>query len=436
MNVTVIGTGYVGLIAGICFAEFGHDVVCLDTDNTKIEKLKNGICPIYEPGAEEIIRRNQKTNRLVFTTNVPAAIAHGEAVFITVGTPEMEDGNADLSYFYTAAEMIAQHMMQPVVVVDKSTVPVGTSKEIAAIISAALAKRGVSIPFDVVSNPEFLREGKAVSDFMNPDRIVIGADNEKAAAVMKRLYAAFERSNKPILVTTPETAEMIKYASNAFLATKISFINEIANLCEATGANVRHVAKAMGLDGRISPKFLHAGPGYGGSCFPKDTKALAKTGEKFGVPMQVVTSAIAANDTQKQRAAEKIIRNSAGISTLAVLGLAFKPETDDIREAPALAIIERLVKDTALTLRVYDPQAAENTKKELAHLPDGRVVFCDSTEECLQGAQAVAIVTEWLEFRGINFVEYAEIQKIFDLRNTLVKADILSMNKEYFGTGI
>ena len=304
MKITVIGTGYVGLIAGLGFAKWGNEVVCLDVIPEKIEKLQKGICPIYEPGAEVQLSDGLSSGRLRFTCDVKSAVEHGELIFIAVGTPEAADGSADLCYVYSAADEIADYMQSYKLVVDKSTVPVGTARALRQRIAERLKAMGKNIPFDVASNPEFLREGRAVGDFDNPDRIVLGVASERAEKLLRELYKVFSRSNKPVVVTTPETAEMIKYASNAFLATKITFINEIANLCEQVGANALEVAAAMGKDGRISPKFLHPGPGYGGSCFPKDTKALADTGKKFGAPMTVVESVVLANQRQKKLAAE------------------------------------------------------------------------------------------------------------------------------------
>ena len=336
MKITVIGTGYVGLIAGLGFAKWGNEVVCLDVIPEKIEKLQKGICPIYEPGAEVQLSDGLSSGRLRFTCDVKSAVEHGELIFIAVGTPEAADGSADLCYVYSAADEIADYMQSYKLVVDKSTVPVGTARALRQRIAERLKAMGKNTPFDVASNPEFLREGRAVGDFDNPDRIVLGVASERAEKLLRELYKVFSRSNKPVVVTTPETAEMIKYASNAFLATKITFINEIANLCEQVGANALEVAAAMGKDGRISPKFLHPGPGYGGSCFPKDTKALADTGKKFGAPMTVVESVVLANQRQKKLAAEKIMRRFPDGGVIALLGLSFKPETDDIRESPAV----------------------------------------------------------------------------------------------------
>ena len=435
MKITVIGTGYVGLVAGLGFADFGNDVICLDVDQRKIEMLQQGKCPIYEPGAEGLLERNIRMKRIRFTMDEKAAIEHGELIFIAVGTPEDEKGNADLRYVYDVAKKIGAYMNEYKVIVDKSTVPVGTSKEVAAIIKEELQKRGADIPFDVTSNPEFLREGKAIGDFMNPDRIVLGAETERAKEKLQRLYNVFTRSKKPIIVTTPETAEMIKYACNAFLATKITFINEIANLCDKVGADVFEVARAMGTDGRISPKFLHPGPGYGGSCFPKDTKALASTGVKYGSPLTIVESVISANDRQKELAAERVIERMPEGGTLAILGLAFKPETDDMREAPAITIIHRLLEKNKFTLRVYDPEAMETAKKVL---PADRLIWCESAKKAMQGADAVAVLTEWSEFRNLDEKELAQMipqGKIFDFRHVFEEKKIQKEGLEYIGVG-
>ncbi len=435
MNITVVGTGYVGLIAAICFTDFGHHVVGYDQNAAVAEKLQSGECHIYEPGAESYLERGLASGRLRFTASREEAVRGAEAVFMCVGTPETADGSADLSQLYAAAEAVAAVMDGPLVFVNKSTVPVGTGKKMLGVINGILAERGVSYTAAVVSNPEFLREGRAVNDFMNPDRIVIGAHEAEAAAKIKKLYSVFERSNKAILITNLETAEMIKCASNAFLATKITFINEIANLCEKTGANIRDVARGMGLDGRIGSKFLHAGPGYGGSCFPKDTKALLHVGNEYGVPLSIVGSVIEANQAQKRLAADKILATMPKGGTLAILGLAFKPETDDVRESPALEIIRLLAASGDLTLKAYDPEAMDNARAALKDIA-GRVEFCASAGECLSGCDGAAVVTEWLEFRNRELYESENIRYIYDLRNIFAPDDMRSMGKRYFGTGI
>lgn len=437
-KITVIGTGYVGLIAGLGFAKWGNEVVCLDVIPEKIQKLQQGICPIYEPGAEMQLSDGLASGRLRFTCDVKEAVEHGELIFIAVGTPEAPDGSADMKYVYSAVDEIADYMQSYKLVVDKSTVPVGTARALKERMAARLALLGKDIPFDVASNPEFLREGRAVGDFNNPDRIVLGVFSEEAETRLRTLYKVFSRSNKPIVVTTPETAEMIKYASNAFLATKITFINEIANLCEQVGANALEVAAAMGKDGRISPKFLHPGPGYGGSCFPKDTKALADTGVKYNAPLTVVESVIAANERQKQRAARKILDYYPDGATLAFLGLAFKPETDDIRESPAIAIAQALMESNRFTLRLYDPKAMENARAKLGGDRPG-IVWCASMVEAVQGANAVVIATEWSEFSTLDFVRLkTEMAQpvLFDLRNIYHKEEVTAFGFEYYGTGV
>lgn len=435
MKITVIGTGYVGLIVGLGLADFGNEVVCLDVIQDKIDNLKKGICPIYEPGAEKLLERNLKAERITFTTDAKQAIQFAEIIFIAVGTPEDENGDADLSYVYETAKEIGMYMDGFKVIVDKSTVPIGTSREVARIIKEELHKRKEEIEFAVTSNPEFLREGKAVGDFMNPDRIVIGVDNPHAEKKLRRLYHVFERSKKPLIVTTPETAEMIKYASNAFLATKITFINEIANLCDKVGANVIEVASAMGADGRISPKFLHPGPGYGGSCFPKDTKALARTGRKYDSPMTVVESVIEANEYQKRYAANKILDKMPHGGKIAVLGLAFKPETDDMREAPAITIINRLLETDVFQIKVYDPEAMDTAKMVL---PKDKLEWCKNTREAISGVEAIVVLTEWSEFRNIDSEYLAEVMphgRIFDMRHIFDKEEIQKAGLEYIGMG-
>lgn len=438
MKITVIGTGYVGLIAGLGFAKWGNEVVCLDVIEEKVRKLRQGICPIYEPGAEVQLADGLASGRLRFTCDAREAVEHGEAIFIAVGTPEAPDGSADLKYVYAAADEIADYMQSYKVVVDKSTVPVGTARELRERIARRLEAQGKNLPFDVASNPEFLREGRAVGDFGNPDRIVLGVTSKRAEELLRSIYKVFSRSNKPIIVTTPETAEMIKYASNAFLATKITFINEIANLCEQVGANALEVAMAMGKDGRISPKFLHAGPGYGGSCFPKDTKALADTGVKYNAPLTVVESVIRANQRQKKLAAQKVAARYPDGGVLAVLGLSFKPETDDIRESPAVEIVTELLSTGRFTLRLYDPKAMENARRVLGeNRPD--LVWCASTGEAVRGVDGIIIPTEWPEFSALDFESLKDVIRqpvLFDLRNVYRRDDVERTGFEYHGTGI
>lgn len=439
MKITVIGTGYVGLVAGLGFAKWGNSVVCLDVAEEKIEKLQKGICPIYEPGAASYLKDSLASGRLRFTTDAAEAIRHGTLIFIAVGTPEREDGSADLKYVEAAADEIADYMDDHKIVVDKSTVPVGTARALRERIRARLDRQGKrDLNISVASNPEFLREGKAIGDFNNPDRIVLGVRDEIAREKLMKLYNGFVRANKPIIVTTPETAEMIKYASNAFLATKITFINEIANLCEAVGADALQVAAAMGKDGRISPKFLHPGPGYGGSCFPKDTKALADTGAKYGARQTVVESVIRANEAQKSRAAQKVLERFPEGGTLAVLGLSFKPETDDIRESPAVEIARALLEQGSFTLRLYDPKAMDNARRALG-TDHPALVWCASPEEAIEGVDAVLLPTEWAEFNALDFEElgrHVRGKVFFDFRNVYQRGPVERAGFEYHGTGV
>lgn len=414
MRVVMVGTGYVGLVSGVCFADFGHDVICVDKDPAKIETLNAGGIPIFEPGLEALVAKNVRAKRLSFTTDLKAAMKEAEAVFIAVGTPSRRgDGYADLSYVYAASEEIAEYMEGFTVIVTKSTVPVGTGDEVEKI----MAKHHDAENFAVVSNPEFLREGAAITDFKRPDRVVVGTENLKAKEIMRAIYRPLYINETPILFTSRRTSELIKYAANSFLATKITFINEIADLCEAVGANVQEVAKGIGLDKRIGSKFLHAGPGYGGSCFPKDTLALARTAEEANVSLSIVSSVIDANEARKRRMAHKIIDALGGDltgKTIAVLGLAFKPNTDDMRDAPSLTIIPRL-QDKGAIIRAYDPEAMEEAK---ALLRD--VTYMEGPYSCLEGADALVIITEWDEFRALDLRRVkAALTKpdVIDLRN-------------------
>lgn len=439
MKITVIGTGYVGLVASLGFAKWGNEVVCLDVVEEKIQQLQRGICPIYEPSAVSYLRDGQESGRLRFTCDTKTAIQHGELIFISVGTPEAEDGSADLRYVYAAADDIATYMESDKIVVDKSTVPVGTAKNLQVRIRARLDSLGKqNLRVSMASNPEFLREGKAIGDFNNPDRIVLGVSDEYAKIRLSKLYNAFIRANKPIIITTPETAEMIKYASNAFLATKITFINEIANLCEQVGADAQQVAAAMGKDGRISPKFLHAGPGYGGSCFPKDTKALADIGTRCGARQSVVEAVIQANKNQKRLAAKKVIDRFPNGATLAVLGLSFKPETDDIRESPAIEIVNILLAHGGFDLRLYDPKAMPNAQRALG-VDSSHLSWCRSAGEAVKGVDAILLLTEWAEFNALDFAELKDHvrQKVFfDFRNVYKREALENTGFEYYGTGI
>ncbi|MDL2236886.1 UDP-glucose/GDP-mannose dehydrogenase family protein [Christensenellaceae bacterium OttesenSCG-928-K19] len=436
MRITVVGTGYVGLIAGLGFANFGNDVICLDVVPEKIEKLEQGICPIYEPGADEILERNLAAGRIRFTLDVKEAMEHGQLIFIAVGTPESPNGEADLTYVFEAARNVGRYMQEYKVVVDKSTVPVGTSEVVAGLIKEELQKRDVELEFDVASNPEFLREGKALQDFLYPDRIVLGVDSKKAEDLLIKSYSAFKRARKPFVITTPKTAEMIKYASNAFLAVKITFINEMAELCEKVGANALEVASAMGKDGRISPKFLHPGPGYGGSCFPKDTKAVSDTAKKYGARLSLVDSAIESNEYQKDRSAQKIIDNVPE-GEIGILGLAFKPETDDIRESPAIWIVKRLLECGKYTVRLYDPQAMKEFKALFNDVQG--ITWCEQAYDVCKDAQALAVVTDWDEFKNMDFDRIKSVMQgdvVFDFRNIYIPDELKEKGFRYFGTGV
>jgi len=432
MRIAMIGTGYVGLVSGACFSEFGVDVVCVDKDAGKIERLQRGEIPIYEPGLEDLVGRNVTAGRLSFSLDLAAAMRGADAVFIAVGTPSRRgDGHADLSYVYAAAREIAANLDHYTVVVTKSTVPVGTGREVARIIRAAAA----AAEFDVCSNPEFLREGSAIGDFMRPDRVVIGAETERARDVMRRLYRPLFLNETPIVMTALETAELTKYAANAFLATKITFINEIANLCEKVGADVHDVARGIGLDGRIGKKFLHPGPGYGGSCFPKDTLALARTAQQYGSPLAIVETVVESNDRRKKAMSDRIIAACGGSVaglTVAVLGVAFKPNTDDMRDAPALDIIPALQRAGA-TVRAFDPAAMGEAERLL---PD--VVWTDDAWAAIDGADGVAILTEWNEFRALNLMRMKRLLKqpvMVDLRNIYKPDEMADAGFRYTSIG-
>jgi UDPglucose 6-dehydrogenase len=432
MRIAVIGTGYVGLVSGACFSEFGVDVVCVDKDVKKIEGLKAGAMPIFEPGLDALVENNVRAGRLAFSTDLAAAVKGAEAVFIAVGTPSRRgDGHADLSYVYAAAREIAQAADGYTVVVTKSTVPVGTGREVARI----LKETRTEAEFDVASNPEFLREGSAIGDFMRPDRVVIGADSERAREVMRRLYRPLYLIETPIVFTTVETAELIKYAANTFLATKITFINEIADLCERVGANVNDVARGIGLDGRIGRKFLHAGPGYGGSCFPKDTLALVKTAEDYGAPLKIVETVVAVNEARKRAMADRVIAalgGSAKGKTVAALGLTFKPNTDDMRDSPSLAILPALAEAGA-TVRAFDPEGMAEAKKLMPGL-----VYCKDAYDCAGGADVLVIITEWNEFRAINLARIKSLLRrpvIVDLRNIYSPVEMAELGFRYASIG-
>jgi UDPglucose 6-dehydrogenase len=440
MHITIIGTGYVGLVTGACFSEFGVFVTCIDKDKNKIESLKNGIIPFYEPGLEDLVKRNFKQGRLKFSTNIGEAVEESLVIFIAVGTPPRGDGSADLSYVDDVAKEIAKHIKSYKVIVTKSTVPVGTGERIRKIISQHLKEE---IDFDIVSNPEFLREGAAIEDFMRPNRVVIGAKSQQAVAIMKDLYKPLYLIETPFVITNIETAELIKYASNSFLATKISFINEISNLCEKVGADVNVVAKGMGLDGRIGQKFLHAGPGFGGSCFPKDTKALLKIASDHNIELGIVNAAIKANEKQITLVSEKIKNTLNDIQgkTVAILGLSFKPNTDDIREAPAISIIQSLLNDGA-NIRAYDPVAMDNARAffSSSQLPvaSSQIEYCNDAYDACNGADALVIVTEWNQFRNLEMERVKSLLKqpyFFDLRNIYDPQKMQTLGFRYYSVG-
>ncbi|MDR0622838.1 MAG: UDP-glucose/GDP-mannose dehydrogenase family protein [Treponema sp.] len=441
VNIAVIGTGYVGSVSGACLADFGNQVTCVDNDVKKIEALKQGIIPIYEPGLETVVERNVRAGRLSFTTDLAAAVRKNHVVFIAVGTPPAGDGSADLSHVEAAARDIGRYMIAYTVVVDKSTVPVGTGRKVTQWIGEELKNRGEPVLFDVVSNPEFLREGSAVQDFTHPDRVVIGSESKKARDMMKEVYRSLYLNETPYIETNLESAEMIKYASNAFLAVKITFINEIANLCEQVGADVRDVAKAMGRDGRIGAKFLHPGPGYGGSCFPKDTRALARIGRDCGEIQRIVETTIETNEAQKLRMAKKIetvMKETGSLKgkTIAVLGLAFKPNTDDMRESPAIVICTALVQSGA-KLRVYDPAAMKEAEWRLERIRD-RIYFANDEFDAASDASALVILTEWNQFRNLDLVKIKKLLAqplFFDFRNIYKKEEAEAAGLRYFGVG-
>jgi UDPglucose 6-dehydrogenase len=432
MRIAVIGTGYVGLVSGACFSEFGVAVTCVDKDAAKIARLRQGEIPIYEPGLEQIVGSNAAAGRLSFTTDLAAAVGGADAVFIAVGTPSRRgDGHADLSYVYSAAEEIAAALTGYAVVVTKSTVPVGTGRRVAEI----LRQKRPDAQFDVASNPEFLREGSAIQDFMRPDRVVIGTESEPARAIMRELYRPLYLIETPILFTSLETAELTKYAANSFLATKISFINEIADLCEEVGADVQDVARGIGLDGRIGRKFLHAGPGFGGSCFPKDCLALVKTAQGTAAPVSIVETVVRVNDQRKQRMAARIIRACGGSvrdKTIAVLGLTFKPNTDDMRDSPSRTIVPAL-QAAGATVRAFDPEGTAEAKKLL----DG-VDFRANAYEAMESAHAVVIITEWNEFRALDLARVKALlatPTVIDLRNIYKPEDMAAAGFYYFSIG-
>ena len=431
MKIAVVGTGYVGLVTGTCFAEVGINVVCIDIDQNKIENLKKGILPIYEPGLDEMVKRNSEKGRLHFSTDLKTSIQDCEAAFIAVGTPPDEDGSADLKYVLGVATEIGTHMNDYLVVVTKSTVPVGTARKVKQALTEALAKRGSDLKFDVASNPEFLKEGAAIDDFMKPDRIVIGIDSERAEEVMSRLYKPFLLNGHPCIFMDIPSAEMTKYAANSMLATKISFMNDIANLCEIMGADVNMVRKGIGSDSRIGHKFIYPGIGYGGSCFPKDVKALIKTAEENGYPMQVLKAVESVNDSQKHRMFTKLKNYFGDISGkhIALWGLSFKPKTDDMREAPSLVLIEQLTNAGA-TVTAYDPVAMHEAERILGK----KIQYSDEQYKTLDNADALVIVTEWPEFRSPDFERISATLKnkaIFDGRNIYEPEEMKGLGYHY-----
>ncbi len=431
MRIAVIGTGYVGLVSGACFAEFGIDVTCVDVDTTKIEKLNNGIIPIYEPGLDQLVEKNVSAGRLHFTTDLRSAVENSLVVFLAVGTPPQEDGTPDMSYYRQAAKDVADAMNGYKVLVTKSTVPVGTGKWLRDFVSENL---NIETDFGVASNPEFLREGAAIEDFMRPDRVVIGSNEPRAIEVMKELYRPLYLIETPIVITSLEAAELIKYAANAFLATKITFINEIANLCDAIGCDVHDVARGMGMDNRIGRKFLHPGPGYGGSCFPKDTRALTTVADQFGVETRIVDAVIDANERQREAMIPKIEKIAGGLEGkhFGVLGLSFKPETDDMRESPAIDIIAALLKGGA-TVKAFDPVAMDEAK----HYIDG-IDYAADEYEAIKDADALIIITEWNQFRALNMEKVKSLlkaPKVIDLRNIYEPKDMRELGFDYVGVG-
>jgi UDPglucose 6-dehydrogenase len=432
MKIAMIGAGYVGLVSGACFADFGHDVICVDLDPAKIKALEGNIMPIYEPGLDSLVRKNATAGRLRFTTDLASGVSDADAIFIAVGTPSRRgDGHADLTYVYQAARDIAAAITKPVVVVTKSTVPVGTGDAVERI----LREEGAKFESWVVSNPEFLREGAAIGDFKRPDRIVVGTEDPHAEAVMRDIYRPLFLNEAPILVTGRRTAELIKYAANAFLATKIMFINEVADLCEAVGADVQDVSRGIGLDNRIGAKFLHAGPGYGGSCFPKDTLALLKTAEDNDIPLRIVESVVKANENRKRAMGRKIISAAGGDvrgKRIGLLGLAFKPNTDDMRDAPALAIVQTLL-DAGASVTAFDPESMDVAK---AMMPN--ITYADDPYAVADGADVVALITEWDAFRALDLTKVARLMKhpcLVDLRNVYNRREVERAGLTYVSVG-
>lgn len=441
IDIGIIGTGYVGLVQGVILAEFGMNVICMDVVPEKIALLKQGIIPIYEPGLKELLDKNVEAGRLQFTSDMKETVEHSKVIFIAVGTPENEDGSCDLSHVEAVARSIGEYINEYKIIVNKSTVPVGTAKKVKQIVQTELERRGVHIEFDVVSNPEFLREGKAVRDCLMPDRVIIGAESEKAIEIMKKVYDVLYINQTPFLITNHETAEMIKYASNAFLAVKISFINEMALLADKVGANIQEIARGMGMDGRISPKFLHAGPGYGGSCFPKDTRAIVETARQYGEEMLVIQAAIEANEKQKRKVSQRIIdiiskEQDMRETVIAVWGLSFKPDTNDMRNAPSIDIVSALVKAGA-KIRAYCPQGMEEARWRLKEF-ENAITYCENEYDAAKGADALVLITEWHQFRGAYMDKVKAVMRnnyFFDLRNVFYKNSHVKDLFKYYGVG-
>ena len=436
MKITIIGTGYVGLVSGACFAEFGVDVVCIDKDIDKINNLKNGKIPIFEPGLEDLVKKNSLAKRLHFDTELKRYLNKSDAIFIAVGTPSRRgDGHADLSYVYEVAREIAENLNNYSVIVNKSTVPVGTGKKVKEIIK----KKNPELDFDVASNPEFLREGSAIDDFMRPDRVVIGSESDKAKKILKELYRPLYLLETPILFTKTETAELIKYASNAFLATKITFINEISDLCEKVGANVNDISIGMGLDGRIGKKFLHPGPGYGGSCFPKDTLALVKTAKEYQSPLGLVEHVVSSNNVRKKNIYKKIetaFKNKLSGKTITILGLTFKPNTDDMRESPSIDLINALTS-RKVNLNVFDPEGMDEAKKIFGK-KFCNIFWHNEPYKSMKGSDALVILTEWNQFRALNFKKVKKLLNnpfVIDFRNIYNPKDMIKLGIKYFSLG-
>lgn len=431
MHIAVVGTGYVGLVTGTCFAEFGNEVICVDNDKSKIESLHKGIIPIYEPGLDVLVAKNVKENRLSFTTDIKTAIEKSLVIFIAVGTPPKEDGSADLKYVESVAKEIARYKNGYKVIVNKSTSPVGTGKWLRSIVEDTQPN---SVPFSIASNPEFLREGSAIEDFMRPDRVVLGADQPEAMAILKELYSPLYLIETPFVETNIESAELTKYAANAFLATKISYINEMANLCEILGADVHDVAKGMGLDNRIGRKFLHPGPGYGGSCFPKDTSAIHKLAKGKGFDLKIIGSAIDVNVKQRQKMFEKIKEGIGDFNgkTIGVLGLAFKPNTDDMRDAPSIDIIKNIQQEGG-KIKAFDPVAIETSKECMSD-----VEYCEETYQTVEGCDALVFMTEWNQFRSLDLEKIKSLMKaplVFDLRNIYNPGKMKKLGFDYYSVG-